>query len=547
MPKPVAKLKADGQALILKGDFNAALKKFTLALGQTETDSQLLVGRATCLNSLRRYSKAMNDATKATQLDRNCHEGWIQLASSYEGVGDRSEAMSVLENGLDILSRAPVSKDKEKLTQEYETKIGNLKDAVNVAMSALPDRLRFITVKEGECRLSWDRANALIPSLLEEGNRRSSAHVISEARKMFESANDDMEKLEMTKMPTGTAYNGTTGAVQSFAYSMLKDTRAFSMDRTWMEKYLSQVQFEVGALMVPEPEGPMFVLEQITAPVRELLKKGGWDAVRPAIVAAVSISIMHGLHTANIMGDVEKCVQYLDGAIEIIRWGQQEWPDVPHRERGVVFDDMYLRALRSLRLEKYIDAWMTTEDDSARFTLEGILEEAGDILDEFADPSTPVVEYANQPGFSSSFFYYPEANCHACKGFYHLHKGYKLRQGGDKGKAKDQFDKAAQFYQTAARRYPPDEEKSIQFFDMALTAMFEGEQPLRQMLPIIFQILKTDKERTVKKIWEFSPLYQRLEPTIELLKTFNVNVEKKLRSGSISLDSCISPRGAVCD
>ena len=48
-------------------------------------------------------------------------------------------------------------------------------------------------------------------------------------------------------------------------------------------------------------------------------------------------------------------VRMYDKALAILRWGREQWCDIPREERGTVFDDTFVRGVRHLRLDFYMN------------------------------------------------------------------------------------------------------------------------------------------------------------------------------------------------
>lgn len=123
------------------------------------------------------------------------------------------------------------------------------------------------------------------------------------------------------------------------------------------------------------PVSLMGDLAAFTSDIRELHSKEGHDASRPAIATGIrlatfakgrvtsansitffSILILQGFLTAGLTSDYSAGVEMYEKALGILKWGQEEWDGVPKDERGVVFEDTFVRGVRDLHLDAYMKA-----------------------------------------------------------------------------------------------------------------------------------------------------------------------------------------------
>lgn len=51
----------------------------------------------------------------------------------------------------------------------------------------------------------------------------------------------------------------------------------------------------------------------------------------------------------------ELAVERYDKALAILKWGREHWKDVPKEDRGTIFEDSFVRGVRDLRLESYME------------------------------------------------------------------------------------------------------------------------------------------------------------------------------------------------
>lgn len=57
---------------------------------------------------------------------------------------------------------------------------------------------------------------------------------------------------------------------------------------------------------------------------------------------------------ATVMNDHTKSTGLLDKALEVLAWGQQEWATATRDDRGSVLEDTWIRGVRSMRLEHFV-------------------------------------------------------------------------------------------------------------------------------------------------------------------------------------------------
>ncbi|KAI0038599.1 hypothetical protein FA95DRAFT_1200907 [Auriscalpium vulgare] len=347
--------------------------------------------------------------------------------------------------------------------------------------------------------------------------------------------------LSVVKRPTtngDSAMEGKSGAIHQMTSAILKDVRCFHMQDAplWMQKYLDQQKMQTAYDHAPNPEKG---LPSTVAETHRLMRAGGWDAVRPALTTSVHYTIMAGFLATATIGEEDKAVEFIDRAVEIINWVRTTWPGVPREIRGTVFEDFFLVSVRSLRLERYIEAYSQTKKIDPRFTLGGILAEADSIL-KLLD-STPVIEMYNQPGFALGHFTYNRGHAHAAKGFYHMQtaiQGYQERSAPQDTIMRE-LRAAALSYQTAARLYPLDEEKRAQFLDVALMALFRAQAPLCETLPLMAELRAAGQARLA--VWAYSSVARTVDATVWRVQKFEESARRRIEEGKWKEDEAKWP------
>lgn len=58
---------------------------------------------------------------------------------------------------------------------------------------------------------------------------------------------------------------------------------------------------------------------------------------------------------AGLQRKHELAVERYDKALAILKWGREHWKDVSKDDRGTIFEDSFVRGVRDLRLEVYME------------------------------------------------------------------------------------------------------------------------------------------------------------------------------------------------
>ncbi|KII90584.1 hypothetical protein PLICRDRAFT_106955 [Plicaturopsis crispa FD-325 SS-3] len=268
-------------------------------------------------------------------------------------------------------------------------------------------------------------------------------------------------------------------------------------------------------------------------------RQEGWAAVRPAIGLTIRMWILRGFLQGGLKQDHHIAVEFYDRAIEVLNWGRQVWRGVRAEDRGTVFEASFVRGVRHLRIEAYMQAYAK---GNASFSLEHILEEADDIIREIdANPLPSATEY--DPGFVSSFTVYPRARALTMRAFYHAQLAQRLHREKD-AKAGAHFALAAGSYAEAALVYPDDDEMHVWFLHNALHQLWASSAPLRVTLPTMKRIREAMPK--MGTLWAQSALAR--EGRDELLQQ-DLDAERKalrlIEEGKVGLDGFVGPGGEL--
>jgi hypothetical protein len=211
--------------------------------------------------------------------------------------------------------------------------------------------------------------------------------------------------------------------------------------------YASPVLFEALKFKAWTEGGPDLVIEE----AQKRLREQGWNAVRPALSTTIRLVfsqiyqyvsadhhilsrawIMRGWVEGGLKGTKPVTVEWLSRALEVLDWGKTAWKNVSRTDRGVIFDSTFIRAVRSLHLNAFMEvgiresfeiesrltaflrqAYAQNPGPDSKFPLVDLLEEADDILcEQHVDTPSPDGEY--DPGFISSFYCYPYSQALSC-------------------------------------------------------------------------------------------------------------------------------------
>ncbi|KAG2067570.1 hypothetical protein BDR04DRAFT_1026975 [Suillus decipiens] len=240
-------------------------------------------------------------------------------------------------------------------------------------------------------------------------------------------------------------------------------------------------------------------LETIKEQSQKRLKEKGWDDVRPALSVTVRAWIMKGMLESSLKDGPQAGVHFLKRAIELLEWGRSVWKNVADKDRGTIFQDTFLRSVRTLHLNMYMDAYTTDPGLNSKFPIEHLKEDAEDLLREMSTAKS-LGKGEVDPGFASSFCIYPAGTAHAMIGFYHT----QIARYSDDLLACISFAKGAKAYMRAAEAYPEDDEYRAWYLSRAMTCMRNARVPIGDFNKVAIDLRKTVPK--MMKIWAASAL-----------------------------------------
>ncbi|SMQ44977.1 unnamed protein product [Zymoseptoria tritici ST99CH_1A5] len=95
-------LKAEGNALFAAKDFTGAAEKFSAAIAADPTNHVLYSNLSGAYASLKQWDKALEAATKTTELKEDWSKGWGRKGTALHGTGDLIGAVQAFEEALKL-------------------------------------------------------------------------------------------------------------------------------------------------------------------------------------------------------------------------------------------------------------------------------------------------------------------------------------------------------------------------------------------------------------------------------------------------------------
>ncbi|KAI0733975.1 hypothetical protein C8Q72DRAFT_809383 [Fomitopsis betulina] len=278
-------------------------------------------------------------------------------------------------------------------------------------LRGIASEAQFITLsRESHGLMPWDRAKAIEAELQAglPGTATSSAWVMLRAAKLWDDAAENMEQMKEMVTPTGTMCGGRLGVIRQISDAILTDNQVFRISAdSWVEMYDKQLNIEnanAGAWLSLSPQG---VKQQ--ALERQLLR--GWDAVRPAVDITVRGWVVRAFSANRPGADPRLYLASYDSALEILDWGRTgPWKNVSTRDKGIVFENHFVRAMRRMRL----DAFMSIVEGAERHGPEDIWKRIYDEAKSLFDETLEVGEAAapHEPVFVLTYgMYISEGDC----------------------------------------------------------------------------------------------------------------------------------------
>lgn len=500
MSEPTAaQLKDEGNELFRKQDYVGALAKYTEAIALDDKNAVLYANRAACNHGLNRYLDAVDDAKMATKVDPCYAKGWSRLATSWDALTEWKRSVEAWQKALDALPKTNLSPAEQRQKDQYGASL----NAAQMRGKVQEDpHLALFQASDG--KLPWQIATEMLPELRKAGPAKfsSSAWVISSAYEDFKKGVDfmnEMKSIPHAQAPGGVAYNGNPMGLAYLTNGVMRDERAFHIDQPdWITKYNQQVTFEATVRQAWHSDGVEIIKEK----AQKRLKERGWNDVRPALSVTVRAWIMRSMLESHMRNQPEVGIQFLKRAVDLLEWGQNIWKNVTRTDRGMIFQDTFLRSVRSMHLKMFMDAYVTDPGPNSKFPLEHLKEEAEDLLKEIEIAAKNPSKEEADPGFVSSYCIYPAATAYSMIGFYHA----QTARHSDEVLACLSFANAAKAYVQAGKTYPEDDEYHSLYLSCAMDCMRNAGVSIRD-----FNSVAVDLRAAVPKmmkIWAVSALQQ---------------------------------------
>ncbi|KAI0037170.1 hypothetical protein K488DRAFT_81394 [Vararia minispora EC-137] len=395
----------------------------------------------------------------------------------------------------------------------------------------------FTVRLEGK-RLPWQVAEEMIPRLKKQNISKSSAFVIYEAYKDFQSGIkylNDVSTQAPPDMPMAKTIFGWPGVLDLISNAILQDPRCFHIsDGRFQQQMNMQIQMELTRTRSPQN---LQDFDSFVADIRLLHAEGGYNLSRLAFSTPVRVLLCRAYMESNISTDWVKGVGLYDHILKLLRWGREEWKDVPDEQRGPVLKGTFVNGVRMLRLDAYMQGH-AKDNKSPTFTLDGLLQEADSLLEDVrANPPRTCM-----PGFNLAFGDYIAANALAMKGYYWNHKTREVRYEtkDDLDRGIEQFKMSASFYSEAASMLPEDEEKHAMYKKCALDQLFVAGAPLFVTLPLLEGLWPS--VIVSQEIWQFGQASTGTNGKLyDYLEEFHTDMKTALKNDAVNMWCSAAP------
>ncbi|KAH9921453.1 uncharacterized protein B0H18DRAFT_1121418 [Fomitopsis serialis] len=530
-------LKAEGNTLFGQGEYTTASAKYAEALQHDDQSAILYANRAACSLHLRKFDEAKVDAEKAVELDPGYAKGWGRLAAACDGLQEYEKSAVCWRRALAALPQRDVT--AAELNQKEQCEAGE-KDALTKLAKATGILVDGDSMKG---KWPWDRVAAMEDEL-QAGypkNADSSAWVMLRAVRLWDRGSRGMTQVKTRMTPAGLQWGGCDGVLASLTDAILTDVRVFRIEGfQWLEMFNKQAKLEArrtGAW-------PSLTVERIQAEAVKRQQQEGWDAARNAVDVTVRIWVMQGFLATHVNANTQVALQHFNAALDLLNWGRTaSWRDASARDRGDVFEDYFVRAVRGLRLEVLrADCAILPHPEAA---LQTLYEEVQSMISEIPEVETVVLtEGGRGPGFVSAFSIYLKAHALTTVGFYHqkIVDQYPPREE-DGATIVKHYLEAHVAYLEAAMLYPKDDEKHAWFLHVAFDALRMCGGPFGLALNVTKQMRLALPH--IMKIWQFSQAAkQGAYVCCEEVLKIGRKIEKDLADGKITLEDPMLPNYA---
>ncbi|KAK7029566.1 hypothetical protein VNI00_014443 [Paramarasmius palmivorus] len=503
------KLKDEGNVLFGQKKFKDANQKYTEALSLDDKNPVLYANRAACRLSLKRYLDASHDAMKATELNPSYAKAWARLATAQDHLGQPQTSINFWRKALEALPKENLTDGEKKQKQQYEAGLVDAIKTEKAMQEGVPAKVHTIDQRDTP---AWVAAFSMLPELSRQDNVGSSAWIIASA---YQDLVEGNRKLGVERRGGLDIFQ--MEVMEHISNSILTDPRAFHIDDPdWCLKVMKQIRVHTNGVRAWTFDS----FDTLFPKVVERLEKGGWDETRRALATTLRCWIVMGHLEMGIKQNPDSNLEFLDRVVKTIVWGQKKWAGVDYGNRGAIFRESFLRGVRNLRLEAFLNVYINDNDTSRKSELlEVIWKEAEAIHKSIKDD--PTVPPFDCPAFKLAYWDYPCAHGHVMKGFYHREKAKLAKDELEQSKL---YVQAGTEYMKGASKYPDDDEHHAWHLSVAVELLAKGHASPKLILDVIERLkLAVPK---MQKIWAVSSM--AMQGRDDMIK-MTLGYEKEIR------------------
>ncbi|KAF5378219.1 hypothetical protein D9757_009179 [Collybiopsis confluens] len=515
------KLKEEGNQLFSKKNYVSAAAKYSEALQIGGDNAVLYSNRAACRLNLKNYLDAESDAQKAsghlfleaTKIDPGFAKAYARIATAQDALKMPYRSVESWKQAIEKLPQDNLTPSQLSQKTEYE---GGLAAASKALESLKASGGDHVLVADQKGDFPWICALRVIPRLMEKEDYASSAWALVSAYNQFTEGTRQI----FAATTQGDLRAQSTTALTLLSNAILTDHRVFHLsDSSFVRKYNEQVIGELLFFRAWSEGGPDVIKQEAL----KRLQEEGWSTTRPALATTIRAWIMQGFFQGGLYQNVVGQIEFLGRAVEVIKWGMVQFADVDKEDRGVIFEQTFLRGVQSLHLEAQLKVMMNADDKA----LETVLREAEDVISGLDDSTIPSRE--SDPAFVSAFYYSPQGHAYSMKGMYYRIRGNRLRARKISSIVEamnEAYELSSECYLEAVNYYAKDDENHAVFLSAALEMMGYGKTSPRAQLAIIDRLRPAISK--MKTIWSQSSFAKQGG---DILFQRGLDTEKKLRKG----------------
>ncbi|KAE9393430.1 hypothetical protein BT96DRAFT_999469 [Gymnopus androsaceus JB14] len=277
-------IKMEGNALFAANKYAEGEAKYTEAIEVGGDNAILYANRAACKAQLKRYLASATDAKKATQLEPAYPKAHTQLAQAQMMIVQKTEYDKGLSDATTLVATEIAQGDYTSSAYTIVKTADNFEQGINLLLYE-PD------------------TNTV----------RAYLHLCSgfAYRASYYLGFD----LALGRHPRG---------LLSLSYSR----------RTLYKKFREYVDGEIQRY---NAWSELISVDDIKKEVFHRLQEEGpdaWETLRPGLSVTVRALVMHGFHQEEFFRAGWYQLEYFNRAVEIIKWGREQWKDLPMNIRG---------------------------------------------------------------------------------------------------------------------------------------------------------------------------------------------------------------------